>query len=286
MGYGKQSTCGQCISSTAEDVLRIVSGIHLHGGNMKPIFVALSGTLLLAMLLLNPLASAQGSKSPTPNPTEIRQTAQAPTLLAATTVARSGLEPIAVANARRMSELRFIRYPDQQERPFQAAFTQDGSQLIVASGNPYDNKRPAIARLWDVQTGKMISKGDVSSKPLNTLITADNQLVMAYGEGGHLRVYDPISGEAETDLDVGSVHGYNMWFTADGSRMVVQHSDEHTLELWDVKQGTSVSKWAVPNYVSKGLFTPDGSLFVLFGLSQQPPAKAGGLSLATTHSSA
>ncbi len=60
---------------------------------MKPILFALIVAVLLAMSLLNPLVSVQGQQKG-PNPTEIKQTAQAPTMLAATVIAQTGLEPI------------------------------------------------------------------------------------------------------------------------------------------------------------------------------------------------
>lgn len=201
--------------------------------------------------------------TPTPRPTQtptVTPTPQPTPTITATPTASPvplQLDVISDVNAKKVTNLEVIRF-EGDETPRQMAFSADGAYLTFVSS--YMSKLTTSVSVQNIATGEIVSKMDF---PARVAINADGLHVSAYSDG-KVRVYEAIGGKVTAEQEIGTVRDADVWFSPDGSYAVIRRG-ETEFEIWDVKQGASVSvnKMNTSYNFQSAFFSPDNRAVVM-----------------------
>ena len=141
------------------------------------------------------------------------------------------------------------------------SLARDGSCVVTASADD------RVARLWNVGRAELLQSfaaGElvqvVAFAPDEAAVVVASQLWDEAQRAwvGHVRWYDPKTGEVLHALE-GHPEGVNsLAFSPDGSQLITGQSDG-TARLWEVASGRLLLTLNHPGSVDSALFTPDGS---------------------------
>jgi WD40 repeat protein len=102
----------------------------------------------------------------------------------------------------------------------------------VASGS-YDR----IARLWDLETEKVITKWTASARVLSVYWSADGNHVLTGSYGGLVSVWDVKSRETVLGIKTGHKEVYAVIYSPDETKIATGGSEEDAVKIWDAKIG-------------------------------------------------
>jgi WD40 repeat protein len=139
------------------------------------------------------------------------------------------------------------------------------SGVLSPDGACYVSTMREHARVWDVQTGKVIADLVGHTSCITSRDFSPNSLQFVSGSRDKtVRVWDTRSGHQLAALDRHQKGVKVVMFSPDGSR-VVSGSDDHTARLWDVSSGEQLFVFSGhKGGVSCLTFSPDG-LWVVSG---------------------
>ncbi len=155
----------------------------------------------------------------------------------------------------------------------QVAFSPDGQLLATACG---DKK----VHLWNAATGKLIRQLEHPAVPWSIAFSADGRR-LASGTGGEqigrwsdfvvrpatdsaVRIWDVETGNPALQLTGHTGSIASVAFAPDGKR-IVSASLDRSLRLWDAQSGEELSRVAGKGWVTRSIFSSDGTLVLATG---------------------
>lgn len=231
--------------------------------NVKHLRLFVAG---LALLLLAAIAAAYVAQENFVKAERIRIASQAqialdngeggdvPALLSLQSL-KHGYSPEADASLLNALKRGFTKqiYLGHKDLVWGASFSPDGRKMVTASGD-------RTARVWDVETGKELSRFAPSVGSLTWAIFApDGRHVLGGGTGDFMRLWD-----SETNQEVRQYKGlvggsFGGDISADGKFVVT--ADDGGAKLYDMQTGELVREFkSVP--LSPAIFSPDGKMIV------------------------
>jgi WD40 repeat protein len=136
-------------------------------------------------------------------------------------------------------------------------FSPDGKLLISAAG--------VIARVWDVATGKEISRKEYRDLVNDVAISPDNRLV-ASASGNVIDVWEALTGKDEIRLQHDN-QVLSVSFDQDG-KMIVSSSADGIARVWNVSAGEEISRMLHNGVGGGAAFSPDGKYVVSAGFDK------------------
>jgi FOG: WD40 repeat len=159
------------------------------------------------------------------------------------------------------------------------AFSPDGTMLVTGGRDAFVESapRPGVSvsqavgtiRMWDVATGTAIGeplerpmsivKTVVFSRDGKILASSSDKTVLLWDVASRQPLGAPLTGHTD---DVMSLS-----FSPDG-KLLASGSNDGTVRLWDVDQGTNIASLAATSQVHSVAFSPDGALLASAGLDR------------------
>ena len=169
--------------------------------------------------------------------TQAKQTAQAPTIAAATVIAQTGLMPLTTANASGLTDTALLNFPDRNG-PAQVVFSADGAHLFVLTGDSNNNDPSTSVYTYEAKTGNEVSHFLIPADRDRARITADGLHVVMINYDNQLTAYNLASTQVESHQPAKSNHN-NPIFSADGTRVAILNQE--ALEIWDTLRGVGLA---------------------------------------------
>jgi WD40 repeat protein len=147
-----------------------------------------------------------------------------------------------------------------------AAFSPDGRRLVTAS-RAGRHEELGIARVWDIESGNLISTCSGHRAAINTVhFSPDGRLLVTTSQDSTARVWDARTGtplgepmrHSRTVRNPGPRRGVSSaYFSADGRRVVTASSDG-TARVWDALSGSPLTEpMRHSDVVVRATFSPD-----------------------------
>jgi WD40 repeat protein len=159
-----------------------------------------------------------------------------------------------------------VRQAQELREPVAVSLDGDGSSLAVLFRVRAATLSPAVAHLvlvWDIRSGKQLLEARWPSPPsdVSLALSPDGRRVAAALSGAGAKVWDVPAGKETAPLQGSPRGGGKLFFTPDGSRMVL--AGRETL-LWDLATGRELAR--VPfdsSPLLSAAMSPDGNLVAI-----------------------
>jgi serine/threonine protein kinase/WD40 repeat protein len=137
-----------------------------------------------------------------------------------------------------------------------AATSPDGHRLVTQPAGP--DKGSAALRLWDAETGRLVSQlVEHPDRLTHVEFSANSRMLVTASDLGPARLWDARTGEP---MGAPLEHGmgiYHARFSADGSRLVTSGTDG-TAQVWDTATGKTIGPRLGQADVNAAVLSSDG----------------------------
>ncbi|MEJ2599878.1 MAG: BTAD domain-containing putative transcriptional regulator [Anaerolineales bacterium] len=170
-------------------------------------------------------------------------------------------DTVALWDGQRREVIRRLQGDAVAVSPNSIAFSPDGKQALVGSGDAFGGTDARSLVLWDLETGQVIHRLEGHKFILRSVaISPDGRFALSGSQGGdegELILWDLETGEQirrfDTTEDITSIA-----FSADGSRALTGSAFFYNATLWDVATGQEITRFeGETNMVFDVAFGPD-----------------------------
>lgn len=143
-----------------------------------------------------------------------------------------------------------------------AIFSPDGKWITAAESCPVTGETCPPLRVWDANTGKLVSETPLSKFEIQKVEFSPNgRMIVSVNSDAAARIWDAATGKLVTELKGHKGAVYDARFSPDGKRVVTASADK-TAKVWDAVQGDLILTLAPHSSVRTAVFSPDGKYLV------------------------